>query len=451
MRDEKESSIESSPAKHSMKPWRVRRATSRWMSVFALVSATLSALSLTAFATPATAIAKTPTHATPGQMPSAKDSSASTTAATSTKLPSGIVDASEPSGEAPPGPNALPRYEESYVNDFTGSSLPTGWSTFAGEPGSDAGAQWAASHVVVGGGVLELNASQDPAFNDEWVTGGLCQCGVSHTYGAYFVRSRLTGAGPTQVELLWPVGNWPPEIDFDETYGGMNGSMATLHYTSSNDQIQRTVSINMTQWHTWGVIWTPASVTYTVDGHVWGVVNDASAIPDAPMTLDIQQQTWCSSNFACPTSDQSTYVDWVAEYTSTPGDAPATPAAVAPAAATPAAAAPVSVAPFASNSSALSPLLKAKISKLAKTIRSDDVSNVSLVGFTDNSTSGTEALAVSTQRAAFVARYLELRLQALKVTGVKIKVTGAGSSNPVASNATPSGRAKNRRVVVVVN
>ena len=116
------------------------------------------------------------------------------------------------------------------IRDSRGSSLPTGWSTFTGEPGSDAGAQWASSHVVVGGGVLELNASQDPTFNDEWVTGGLCQCGVSHTYGAYFVRSRLTGAGPTQVELLWPVGHsWPPEIDFDETYGGMNGSMATLH------------------------------------------------------------------------------------------------------------------------------------------------------------------------------------------------------------------------------
>ena len=26
----------------------------------------------------------------------------------------------------------------------------------------------------------------------------------------------------------------------------------------------------MTQWHTWGVIWTPTSITYTVDGSVWG-------------------------------------------------------------------------------------------------------------------------------------------------------------------------------------
>jgi outer membrane protein OmpA-like peptidoglycan-associated protein len=422
------------------------------MSAFALVLASLSALSLTAFATSATAIAKTPTHVTLGQTLSAKDSLTTTTSATTTKFRSGTVDSWEPSGEAPPGPNALPGYAESYVNDFTGSSLPTGWNIFTGEPGGDAGAQWASSHVVVGGGVLDLNASQDPTYNGEWVTGGLCQCGVSHTYGAYFVRSRLTGAGPTQVELLWPVGHsWPPEIDFNETYGSTDSSMATLHYTSSNDQIHRSVSIDMTQWHTWGVIWTPTSVTYTVDGNVWGVVNDASAIPNAPMTLDIQQQTWCSSNFACPTSNQSTYVDWVAEYTPTPNAPLVTPAAVTPAAVTPAAVGPVSMAPFASNSSALSPLLKAGISKVAETIRSDNVSNVSLVGFTDNSTRGTKALAISTQRAVNVARYLRQRLRAFKVAGVKIKTIGAGSSNPIASNATPSGRAKNRRVVAVIH
>jgi len=432
--------VNSSAANHAMKPGRVRSATFRWMSAFALVSASLSALSMTAFVASATAIAKTPTQVNLGQTLSAKDSSTRATAAT-TSFPSGIVDSSEPSREAPPGPNTLPGYKESYVNDFTGSSLPRGWDTFTGKPGGDAGAQWASSHVVVGAGVLGLNTYQDPTYKGEWVTGGLCQCGVSHTYGAYFVRSRLTGAGPTQVELLWPVGhNWPPEIDFDETYGSTDGSMATLHYTSSNDQIQRTVSIDMTQWHTWGVIWTPASVTYTVDGNVWGIANNASAVPDAPMTLDIQQQTWCSSNYACPTSNQSTYVDWVAEYTPTP-NAPLV---------TPAAAGPVSVAPFASNSSALSPLLKARISKVAETIRSDNVSNVSLVGFTDNSTRGTKALAISTQRAVYVARYLKQRLQVLKVTGVKIKAIGAGSSNPIASNATPSGRAKNRRVVAVI-
>jgi beta-glucanase (GH16 family) len=165
--------------------------------------------------------------------------------------------------------------------------------------------------------MLQLNTWQDPAYSDEWVTGGVCQCGYSQTYGAYFVRSRLTGPGPTGVELLWPVADvWPPEIDFNETGGDTTSTSATLHFGSSNSQDQQTLSIDMTQWHTWGVIWTPTSITYTVDGRAWGTVAVSSEIPDQAMTLDLQQQTWCGSGWACPTSDQSMDVDWVAEYAS---------------------------------------------------------------------------------------------------------------------------------------
>ncbi|MEO9181032.1 MAG: hypothetical protein ABI298_05215, partial [Acidimicrobiales bacterium] len=116
-----------------------------------------------------------------------------TVVSSDTALPTGTVDSSEPSGMAPPGANDLAGYSQSYVSDFTGSSLPSGWSAYSGNPGGDPGAQWAPSHVVVGGGLLSLNTFQDSSFNNEWVTGGLCQCGVSTKYGAYFVRSRLSG------------------------------------------------------------------------------------------------------------------------------------------------------------------------------------------------------------------------------------------------------------------
>jgi beta-glucanase (GH16 family) len=217
---------------------------------------------------------------------------------------------------APPAVNAMPGYSQTYVNDFTGNSLPAGWSTFAGTPGGDPGSQWAASHVVVAGGLIQLNTAQDPAFGNNWVTGGVCQCGHSQTYGAYFVRSRTTGPGPTVVQLLWPAANvWPPEIDFNESDGTTGGTSATLHFGSSNSQDRRTVNIDMTQWHTWGVIWTPSSITYTVDGQVWGSVSVASEIPNQAMTLDIDQQTWCSIESACPSAPQSQLIDWTAEYT----------------------------------------------------------------------------------------------------------------------------------------
>jgi beta-glucanase (GH16 family) len=217
---------------------------------------------------------------------------------------------------APPSANALSGYSQSYVSDFAGSSVPSGWDVYNGAPGGDPGALFGTSHVVVNNGMLQLNTFQDPADSNQWVTGGMCQCGLSQTHGAYFVRSRETGAGPATIELLWPTGSWPPEVDFNETGGGVTGSSATVHYGASNSQNRQTLSIDMTQWHTWGVIWTPSTITYTVDGRVWGTVTNASEIPDQPMTLDLQQQTFCQSGWACPTASSSLLVDWVAEYSS---------------------------------------------------------------------------------------------------------------------------------------
>jgi beta-glucanase (GH16 family) len=165
--------------------------------------------------------------------------------------------------------------------------------------------------------MLSLNTFQDSAYNNEWVAGGVSQ-NTTNTYGAYFVRSRVTGAGPTNVELLFPASGWPPEVDFNETSGVSTGTSATaiwaVNGSGTKSQVQVQLSIDMTQWHTWGVIWTPNSVTYTVDGRVWGTVNNSSEVPQQAMRLDLQQQTWCSSGFACPSAPQSMQVDWVTEY-----------------------------------------------------------------------------------------------------------------------------------------
>jgi beta-glucanase (GH16 family) len=242
-----------------------------------------------------------------------------TTEPTSGAFPTGVADGSSVSGYDPPGANALGGYSQSYVTTFPGTSLPSGWDVYSGGQGGDPGGQWGGnSHVVVGGGMLSLNTFQDPNYGNEWVAGGLCQCGKSQTYGAYFVRSRVTGAGPTAVELLWPTVGWPPEIDFNETSGTTTETTATniwaLNASGSKEQVQVAHSIDMTQWNTFGVVWTPSSITYTVNGQVWGTFTNASEIPDQPMTLDLQQQTWCSSNWACPTTPQSMQIAWVAEY-----------------------------------------------------------------------------------------------------------------------------------------
>lgn len=231
------------------------------------------------------------------------------------QLTIGTPDPTETSAYAPPAANALSGYAESYVTNFAGTSLPAGWDVFTGIPGGDPGGHFGASHVVVGNGMLSLNTFRDPAWNNSWVTGGVCQCGVSKKYAAYFVRSRVTGAGPTEVELLWPTGNqWPPEIDFNETGGSITSTTSSVHFGATNHIVPRRVVINMTLWHTWGVIWTPTEVIYTVDGRIWGEFTNTQDISSAPMTLDLEQRQECEENRQCPTSPESMQINWVAEY-----------------------------------------------------------------------------------------------------------------------------------------
>lgn len=243
---------------------------------------------------------------------------ASTPPTTHLAYPVGVPDEAEPSGMAPPGPNSLPGYRRSYVSDFTGHALPPGWEVFTGVPGGDPGGQFAANHVVVGNGLLYLKTFKDPKYQDDWVTGGLCQCGLSQTYRAYFVRSRVTGVGPNEVELLWPSSDsWPPEIDFNESGDSVSTTSETVHYGALDNIQQHGLRINLEQWHTWGVIWTAKSIVFVVDGYEWTENHSAYQIPTVPMTLDLEQRTECAIGRQCPSAPVSMQVDWVAEFSPT--------------------------------------------------------------------------------------------------------------------------------------
>jgi outer membrane protein OmpA-like peptidoglycan-associated protein len=362
---------------------------------------------------------------------------AHTSAATATEFPIGTPDAAEPSGEAPPSPTGFPGYVETYENDFTGTTIPSGWSTFGGTDtiDEDTGEQFAPSHDVVGNGVLSLNTFEDPAFNNEWVTGGICRCQESDVYGAFFVRSKQTGAGPTGVDLLWPTSNtWPPEIDFNETVGVTTGTTATIIWGDAGGQRQQTqvsLNIDMTQWHTWGVIWTPTSILYTVDGTVWGQFDVPSEIPTVPMNLHIQTQTWCVFNYACPTSPESTLVDWVAEYTAAPTYTKF-------------------VGTFAPSSWAVSAGLQSQIAQMAAVVNAQGEPSVNLVGYSDSKTAASKASVVSLIRAQRVRTYLLRDLAQLNDSGVAITVSSAKTVRPSTYTSTPAWRARNAMVMITV-
>lgn len=229
--------------------------------------------------------------------------------------PVGTPDTTDPSDVGPPGATDLTGYTLNYETDFTGTTLPAGWYVFTGVPGGDPGGHFGASHVEVADGMLQLNTYRDPQWGNRWVTGGLCQCGLSMKYGAYFVRSRITAAGPNEAELLWPAGKeWPPEIDFNETGGTVSSTSSSVHFGKANNILRSEVNIDMTQWHTWGVIWTPRFILYTVDGRVWGRFDIARDISKVPMTLDLEQRQLCEEGRQCPTAPTALQVNWVAEY-----------------------------------------------------------------------------------------------------------------------------------------
>ena len=250
---------------------------------------------------------------TPNTMPSASPAATPSPTPTATSTPAPM----------PTAPS--PGWREVFADDFTGRALDLdNWFTYDGQPAGDPGGWFDTTHVALSDGNLVISGYQDPADGGRWVTGGVCsKPALVQTYGKYLVRFRFdAGAGIAHAILLWPANNsWPPEIDFSEDNGAdRQTTYATLHYGSSDTQMQHQTSVDLTQWHTLGVEWTSGRIAYTLDGAVWATVTGAS-VPAVPMVLDIQTQAWSSGTSTWERGTDSTtpahvnlYVDWVVAY-----------------------------------------------------------------------------------------------------------------------------------------
>ncbi|MFB5153523.1 OmpA family protein [Burkholderia orbicola] len=99
---------------------------------------------------------------------------------------------------------------------------------------------------------------------------------------------------------------------------------------------------------------------------------------------------------------------------------------------------------FATDHATLAPTARESLDRLLSERADRTYSQVTVTGFTDSVGSDDYNLALSKRRAESVAAYL-------KAHGLKtdsITVSGRGKADPVASNATPEGRASNRRVEI---
>nr|WP_249188701.1 OmpA family protein [Burkholderia dolosa] len=99
---------------------------------------------------------------------------------------------------------------------------------------------------------------------------------------------------------------------------------------------------------------------------------------------------------------------------------------------------------FATGLATLTPAARASLDKLLNEREDRTYTQVTVTGYTDSGGSDASNLALSKRRAQTVASYL--KAHGLKAQAVS--VTGRGSADPVASNATAEGRASNRRVEI---
>ncbi len=87
------------------------------------------------------------------------------------------------------------------------------------------------------------------------------------------------------------------------------------------------------------------------------------------------------------------------------------------------------------------------LDEAAKTLQEYGDITIAVNGYTDSIGSDAYNQALSVRRADAVKAYLESH----GVNGTRMSVKGFGKADPVASNATPEGRAQNRRVELIVN
>lgn len=101
---------------------------------------------------------------------------------------------------------------------------------------------------------------------------------------------------------------------------------------------------------------------------------------------------------------------------------------------------------FAVGRSAVSPALAGVLNQFAGTLQQNTVTQVSIIGHTDNTGSDAINNPLSVDRANSARDYLVAR----GVAATRFTTDGRGSREPVADNGTADGRAKNRRIEIYV-
>lgn len=102
---------------------------------------------------------------------------------------------------------------------------------------------------------------------------------------------------------------------------------------------------------------------------------------------------------------------------------------------------------FGFDSAVLTSTAKTNLDKLAEVLRNNPDTNINIYGHTDSKGADSYNLTLSERRANAVAEYLS----SLGVSKNRMLAKGLGEGEPIATNDTDEGRAKNRRVEFAIS
>ncbi|WP_327639943.1 glycoside hydrolase family 16 protein [Kribbella sp. NBC_00482] len=239
-------------------------------------------------------------------------------AASVTSVPAQAQAASPTCTSAPQRPAGM---RLSWHDEFGGRALDRrSWSTVMDFPGRAGGHYHNTSYgsyavdenVVLSGGKLRLVTDNkpvvgtDPAGTYQYTEGFIS----SHdkffqTYGYWEICAKFpAGKGVWPAFWLIPQDrSWPPEIDVAEWFGSiesMHSGLASGTWPDVRWDSHWATGLNPTTgWHTYGVLWSPGRITFTVDGKPTSSITGAQ-VPDKPMYVVLNSGTWANPDRGGP-------------------------------------------------------------------------------------------------------------------------------------------------------
>jgi hypothetical protein len=196
--------------------------------------------------------------------------------------------------------------DATYLDDFDTLSA-TDWDVYD-SPGRRGAGRHVPAQVRVGDGVLTITGESDGT------TGGMKWRGRSQKYGQWDVRLRAAAGAVAYHPIVQLWGD--TEIDIVDVWQRVHRDRNTfsVHYGDGSQFVGGNAHLDMTQWHTYHVVWQESFLyTWIDDLPTYFSTSRAEILPPGPMDLSIQLD-WFPHEGTAGGRTASMEVDYVAQF-----------------------------------------------------------------------------------------------------------------------------------------